>query len=347
MYEKIVIVTRKTRLAELTERFNTRAQAKFYIEHSGGDFAEYEREDIAYQRAREQLSRALDFGVKVQSIDRGFLPNFVFGAGDLIIAVGQDGLVANTAKYAGNQPIIGVNPDRNAYDGILVPIAPDEARHYALMVMDDKAQVVPITLAEARLNDGQRLLAFNDLFIGARSHVSARYRIAYGGQSEQHSSSGIIVSTGAGSTGWLSSIFNMVSSVNAFFGEKPSPGVKLEWRAEQLVFVVREPFVSKHSAAQIGAGMVSAARELTIESRMPSGGTIFSDGIESDFLEFNAGMIATIGVANQKAQLVMPVVRETRHSQSRPPITKAAPLAKAAEIARAEAKAKAVAMTRR
>ena len=38
MYKKLVIVTRKTRLQELVERFNTRSQAKFYIEHAGGDF---------------------------------------------------------------------------------------------------------------------------------------------------------------------------------------------------------------------------------------------------------------------------------------------------------------------
>ena len=61
--------------------------------------------------------------------------------------------------------------------------------------------------------DGQRLLAFNDLFIGARTHVSARYRVEYAGKQEQQSSSGLLVSTGAGSTGWLSSVMNMPSAV--------------------------------------------------------------------------------------------------------------------------------------
>ncbi len=49
--EKIVIVTRKTRLEGLVERFNSRAQAKFYLDHSGGDYADYEREDSTYRRA--------------------------------------------------------------------------------------------------------------------------------------------------------------------------------------------------------------------------------------------------------------------------------------------------------
>jgi hypothetical protein len=86
-----------------------------------------------------------------------------------------------------------------------------------------------VTLAEAALDDGQRLLAFNDLFIGARTHVSARYRISFGGGAEPHSSSGVLVSTGAGSTGWLSSVFAMSGAVSRFSGGQAGEGVRLEW----------------------------------------------------------------------------------------------------------------------
>ena len=69
-----------------------------------------------------------------------------------------------------------------------------------------------VSMAETKLNDGQRLLAFNDFFIGTSSHVSARYTISFGDISEFHSSSGIVVSTPAGSTGWLSSMINMANT---------------------------------------------------------------------------------------------------------------------------------------
>src|SRR6478752_7184249 len=82
-------------------------------------------------------------------------------------------------------------------------------------VLTGHAAFRQVTLAEARLSDGQRLLAFNDLFLGAASHVSARYRLDAGSGFESQSSSGVIVSTGAGSTGWLSSIFTMASGVAA------------------------------------------------------------------------------------------------------------------------------------
>src|SRR5215212_9665364 len=92
---KIVLVIRPTRLAELVIRFNTVSQARFYIEHQGADFSDYLREDETYRWALSQTRAMLaDIG-RVQVVERRFLPNFVFASEDTIIALGQDGLVAN------------------------------------------------------------------------------------------------------------------------------------------------------------------------------------------------------------------------------------------------------------
>jgi hypothetical protein len=164
-----------------------------------------------------------------------------------------------------------------------------------------------VTMAETELNDGQRLLAFNDFFIGPLSHTSARYEITFNENSEKQSSSGIIVSTGAGSTGWLSSLFNMANSINTnFHGLAKHPALSIPMDAEQLVFVVREPFLSKTSQIQITCGILYPGEELIVESNMPQNGIIFSDGIQSDFLQFNSGSIATIRIAEQKAKLLLP-----------------------------------------
>src|SRR5262249_26782993 len=96
--EKLVIVTRKTALAELIERFHTRDQARFYVEHMGASFDEYQEAHDAYKAAAEVLRKALPRGVRHQWVDRSFLPNFLFGETDLIVTLGQDGLVVNTAK---------------------------------------------------------------------------------------------------------------------------------------------------------------------------------------------------------------------------------------------------------
>ena len=162
-----------------------------------------------------------------------------------------------------------------------------------------------VTMAEARLQDGQCILAFNDLFIGASSHVSARYKITLEGKTEHQSSSGILVSTGAGSTGWISSVFNMTSSIATAMGGTPLQGIHMDWEDPRLFFVTREPFISRHSTADLVTGWISAGEELLVESTMPSGGCVFSDGIEADSVEFNAGAILCVQRSAEKARLVI------------------------------------------
>jgi NAD kinase len=338
--QKIVLVTRETRLQGLKAKWATKSQAKFALgtamhremlreaeelgesidvaaigELARERFEEYEEEQELYDDALQRLRQELgDFGPKVQVVERGFLPNFLFGPNDVVVTVGQDGLVANTAKYALRLPIVAVNPDPKRIDGVLLPFTVDAARHAVRRCLEGKAKSRSVTLAEAVLPAGQRMLGFNDLFIGARSHVSARYRIKLENRSEPHSSSGVIVSTGAGSTGWLSSIFNMAAGLAQSIGAKPNAApappavtpVRLPWEDPRLTFVVREPFVSKHSGAGIVAGMIEPRQELIIESLMPANGVIFSDGIEDDYLEFNSGAIARIRAAAERAQLVVP-----------------------------------------
>ena len=86
------------------------------------DEEEYEigRRHLSAHRA-SSCSRELELGYPVRSIDRTFLPNFDFGRCVLVVVVGPDGLVANTAKYVGDLPIIGVNPDPRRNDGVLLP----------------------------------------------------------------------------------------------------------------------------------------------------------------------------------------------------------------------------------
>jgi hypothetical protein len=304
VFEKIVLVTRKTRLEGLVERFNSRGQAKFCITRAGGDFGEYEREDDAYRRSLDVVRREVDLGLKLHVAERSIVPTMMFTERDLVVTVGQDGLVANTAKYVGEQPIVAVNPDPERFDGILLRYRPEESGRAVRSVLEGRSTCRAVTLAEASLADGQRLLAFNDLFIGARSHVSARYRIEVAGRSEPQSSSGVLVSTGAGSTGWLSSVFNMAAGLAALSGGRPGRAVRLDWSDPRLVYVVREPYASRHSGAAVVAGVLEEGQELVLESRMPSGGVVFSDGVEADAIEFNAGAVARIRAAERKTRLV-------------------------------------------
>ncbi|MBK5721427.1 hypothetical protein JGH11_11135 [Dysgonomonas sp. Marseille-P4677] len=301
--EYAIIVKNKTRLEALIERFNTKSQAKFYIERLRGDFHDYEIEDEIFHDSLNSLQSQLSKVIKHKIVDRTYLPSYIFSDKNVIVTIGQDGLVANTAKYSQSRPIVAVNPDKGRYDGILLPFDTTNFIGGVESVLSNNYQSRKVNFAEARLNDGQRLLAFNDLFIGASSHISARYKLSFNESTEEQSSSGIIVSTQAGSTGWLSSVFNMAYGVAGLFEKNITPKHP-KLKDDQLLFAVREPFKSIRTQTDIAIGMINNKNSLRIESLMPTGGIIFSDGIESDFLQFNSGTIATIGIANETANLV-------------------------------------------
>jgi NAD kinase len=301
---KIIIVTRKTRLDEIIIKFNTLEQAKFYIEHLGSDFEDYQQEDQVYKRTISIVENELKKLGRVQILERSYVPNFVFGKQDTIIVLGQDGLVANTLKYLEGQYVIAINPDPNRWDGVLLPFEVKDAGQIVSDVFNDARNCKEITFAKAELQDGQYLYGVNDLFIGPKSHTSARYEIQIGQQKEFQSSSGIIVSTGLGSTGWLKSI---VTGAHNIIKQEPKKIIdpSFEWSANYLQFSVREPFPSTTTGADIVFGKISPDNQMNLTSMMANNGVIFSDGIEADFLEFNSGTNAKISIAEKRGFLVI------------------------------------------
>jgi len=280
-------------------------QEENYEAQVDAEFDAYIEEDETYQQALGELRSEIDLGYPTALVERRYLATFDFRNCDAVVVIGPDGLVANTAKYVGDLPIVAVNPDPNRIDGVLLPFQLSQARSVLQKTLKNAANVREISLAEVELNDGQKMLAFNDFFVGRQSHASARYTLQLGDAAESHSSSGLIVATGAGSTGWLSSVFNMARGVNRWVGGKMESPPNINWEERRLAWVVREPFVSRYSQADFVAGEISEGERLTVESLMPQGGVIFSDGIESDFLEFNSGVIARIGLSQQRARLVV------------------------------------------
>jgi NAD kinase len=303
---RVILVTRQTRLQEIVARHNTLAQARFHIEHLGADFGDYLREDEAYASSLRIVVEALQQWGRYQIVDRALVSNFVFGADDIVVALGQDGLVANTMKYLDGQPLVGVNPEPSRWDGILLPFAPPDLRKLLPELAADRRAVRSVTMGEARLNDGQVLRAVNDLFIGPRSHTSALYEISQGGRSEFQSSSGLIVSTGMGSTAWLKSVVTGSLAIAQATGHgAPAAYQPLPWDSQELVFAVREPFPSRASQATLVYGRLSERAPLRLRSRMAEGGVIFSDGMEADYLRFTAGLEAVVAPSQRRGQLVV------------------------------------------
>lgn len=326
---KIVLVKRRTRLEELVVRYNTIQQAEFYIERLGADFSDYVQEDRIYKESLNTAISELSTMGRIQILDREHVPNFIFGREDIILVLGQDGLVANTLKYTDGQPLIGVNPDPGRWDGVLLPYTVRDVKLVVRDVIQRRRQIQEVTLAKAQLNDGQCLYGVNDLFVGRRTHVSARYQISMGLFTEQQSSSGIIISTGLGSTGWFKSVLagaaGIVGSaihqqitltpdtvlgaeakgIETDRNERRATDSRAMWNSSNLYFTVREPFPSRTTKAELVFGRIEQHEPLRIVSQMPEDGVIFSDGVESDYLEFNSGIEARIGIAEEKGYLVV------------------------------------------
>jgi NAD kinase len=302
--DKVVLVTKKTQLQELVARFTTVDQARFYLERSGTGFGEIETQEERFARALQTVTAAVPSGVRFQAIDREFLPNFVFSPRDLVVTLGPDGLVVNVAKYLDGQPIVAFNPDPSHIDGVLVPFLAGQAGMVLKAVLAGRERSRHLTMARITLNDGQQLHALNDFFIGAKTHVSARYQLSFGEIQEEHSSSGVIVSTGAGSTGWYRSLVTGAYGLASGEGDVGEEAYRWDPEAPELRFTVREPFVSRASSARVIHGSLGPGDRLELSSRMPQNGVIFGDGVEEDFLAFNAGAVATISVAEKRVRLV-------------------------------------------
>lgn len=303
MLDRVIVITRRTAFEDLLVRHHSRAQVAFFLGSRGASIEEFEGAHAAYRRSLEAVAGAIPRELTREVVPRDLLPTFLFREQDLVVAVGPDGLVVNVAKYLDGQPILGVNPDATRVDGILARWAPEAAAARLPRLLRGEFQTDAITIARAATNDGQELLAVNDILVGRRDPVSARYAITYRGRTERQSSSGVLVATGCGSTGWMRSV---VTGAQAMTGGKPAIDIPFDWSASQLAFAVREPFPSKVTGTSIAVGVIRKGEELVVTSEMGEGGAIYSDGVVEDAVEFNAGTTVRIGVAAKSAKLIRP-----------------------------------------
>ena len=290
---RAVFVVRATDYEDLIARHATRGQARFFLESRGEDLGVIEARHARFHAALARARALVPAGWRQALVQRADLDRFLFAAEDVIVALGQDGLVANLAKYAGGQPVIGVNPLPDLYDGVLARASVDSLAGLLPAAAAGRARIERRTMVEARIDQGGSLFALNEIFVGHRSHQSARYRIEDGGRAEDQSSSVLIVASGTGLTGWARSISEATHLGLSLGPEEPAVG-----------YWVREPFPSRGTGTGLRAGKLEAA-PLLVTSRMNEGGVIFADGIEQDFLPFDWGRRVRLAPAERTLDLVV------------------------------------------
>ncbi len=240
---RVVFVSRETEYAALLAKHGTRGQAEFFLSTRGQKIDELELRDALQSRALAAAKEAVPANWSFVHVVREDLNRFLFRPEDIIVPIGQDGLVANIAKYLDGQPVIGVSPDLASSEGVLTRHAVDRLPGLLKSAAHADVDVQSRAMVQATAGEGLSLLALNELFIGHRSHQSARYVVQANGAEEFQSSSGMIVATGTGLTGWAKSI---MTATHRSFDIAPEDN--------RAAFFAREPWPSRTSGCQIAAG---------------------------------------------------------------------------------------------
>lgn len=293
---RVVVVSRRSELDELLAQHGTRAAAGHYLSRRGRDLAEVVARHDTLQAALTTVGAAVPADWRRGHADRDDLARFPFAAEDVVVAVGPDGLVANVAKYLDGQPVIGVDPDPSRNAGVLVRYAPSAVARLLPAVVAGRAPIRPRTMVRAVLDDGQELFGLNEIYVGHPGHQSARYLLSLmDGRRERQSSSGLVVGTGTGATGWCASI-----------ARERADGPALPAADEPaLCWFVREAWPSPATGVALTAGRLGPGEtvELTAERERL---VVFADGLEQDHLALAWGQRLTVGLAGRSLHLVEP-----------------------------------------
>ena len=302
--DRLVIVTKDTPLEELVLRFHSEGAARFMLESRGQSIDTFKRESLAYQSALAEVRRQIPNDLPVASVKREAVPQFLFREKDAVVVCGPDGLFVNVAKYLRDQPIIGLNPDPSTVGGALMRFSPRELGAVLERLAKGEHHTEALPLIKATVDDEHVLWAVNDVFVGRKDHISARYNLSFATRKERQSSSGIIVSSGTGATGWMRSVVAMLE------GLAPGRSMHLlrdlpEPTDDELIFVVREPFPSPMTGVSLISGRIDPTEPLIVVSEMPEGGYIFSDGVIEKAISWNAGSKAVVSVGERYVQRVI------------------------------------------
>lgn len=290
---RAVVVHRRTEYDDLLARHGTPGQAEFFLRQRGLRLTEVAERHTAVRGAVAEVSAAIPPSWRRAVVERADLSRFAFESEDVVVVVGPDGLVANAAKYLDGQPVVGVDPEPGRNAGLLVPHSAAAAGRLLRAAAAGGAELLERTMVEARTDDGEALVALNEVYVGHPSHQSARYRLGLGDRAEVQSSSGLLVGTGTGSTGWLRSLWHDRGER----GELPAPA------DPDLAWFVREAWPSRTTGATLVEGRLAESEELVIDAQSDSL-VCFGDGIESDAIVLAYGQRLSVRRAERRLRWV-------------------------------------------
>jgi NAD+ kinase len=182
---------------------------------------------------------------------------------DLIISVGGDGTFLQAARSTSRTPILGVNSDPSRSEAVFCASTRATFPRLCRLALQRRLPELPLHRLQLRLNG--RMLphrALNDVLVVHDDPATmSRYRLRIGHREEFQKTSGLWVSTAAGSS----------SAVLA------AGGRRLAWGARAYQYRPREIYSGRLSQARLTGGVLKPAEAVRVTWLMRRG-SAFIDG---------------------------------------------------------------------
>ena len=191
---------------------------------------------------------------------------------DLVVVVGGDGTVLDASHWLRDTPVLAVNSDPETSVGYFCACDREGFAEVLAEVLEGRSPRTQLHRIAITVNG----IAFpfpclNDILVSSPNPAAmSRYVITAGSRTEIQASSGIWISTPAGSTG----------------GVRSAGGTVMPLEGALIQYAVREPYGPRQGRYELLRGVRHIREGLVVRSRMPEG-SLYVDG---PYLQIPFGM---------------------------------------------------------
>ena len=223
------------------------------------------------------------YNSEITSFWKNSLKKNDFKEKDLIITIGGDGTFLSASHFIKDQLIIGINDKPTRSEGALTSIKIGDVKRKLKRILKKRFKIINATRIEVKLLQKNKCilteLALNEIYIGnINPQHTSKYKINFKNKIEKQTSSGILISTGTGSSAWYKSMGGKVFSKTKKIAK----------------FMIRELYVRKLNKPKMKKGTIKENESLEIENFV-NHNIIAIDSIRKYDLKKNEKAIISIG----------------------------------------------------
>jgi NAD kinase len=190
-----------------------------------------------------------------------------------VIAIGGDGTILSASHFIKDKPILAVNSQPENSVGALTTINLENLNEKIQQIKENKHQEEKLERIQAFINDKPLdCLALNEIFLANEKayHIS-KYKIKYQNKEEEQLSSGLIFSTGTGSTAWF----------------KSAGGTPFSPQEKFIKMITREPYIHNKKSNEYNLTNLSINENEEIEITALTDSILVLDSIREHKIKAN------------------------------------------------------------